>query len=455
MSPTLRGFLGGLLVGFLGAVLAVVVLGGPRIPQYADRPLLPTYDPPTLKRGPDVPLGAPPGADRPGDEPATSGAPSMDDVATAEGAGDGAPDSEVPFDERAEGLGVEGSPEDIDYALFEGTLVAYRAAGARDRHVAAPGWSLNGQYLTFISTKEGGKWHLRVREVTYPSFGEVGRYRFPGDGPRRPFPPLAWHRDGIFVVSVQGDDATRLYFAAPGGASAAEMLPPTKAPGNLTDPVLHPAGDHLAFASDAAGQQDVLQWDRRTDALDVLAGAPEPEYAPAYSPDGRRIAWARELPGGSLVLWKPLAGGEAEEVAYVPGERIRPQWVDDASLAWYRGAGRQWTLEVLDLEGEQLRSIPEARLPVDRRVAVLPGAVLAYAGNEPAQDRVVMLLRPEWPHPVGVSTPQYAVGEPALVRYRGRVLVAYTGLDTPESRWRALFVADITHAVESPGPPEL
>jgi len=453
MSPTLRGFLVGLLVGVLGSVLAVALLGGPRIPRYAglDRPSRAVYAPPTLKRGPDVPLGPASGETPPGDEPAAAATDAGAEGAAEGGTDDAAPDTAVPPEPPAPEDLAAGEVEDADYALFEGTLVAYRAAGAKDRHVAAPNWSLDGRYLTFAQTREGSRWDLYYCEVPYPRFGSKVRFVFPGD--RLPLLPLTWHRDGILVVPGQGDADTRLFFAAPGGASLVELLPADRAPGNLADPTLTPDGKRLAFTSDAAGQQDVLQWDRTTEAVGPLIATADPEYAPAYSPDGRNIAWARELPGGSLILWKPLSGGEAQEVAFAPGDRVRPVWRDDDALAWYQGAGRQWTLEVVSLDGEPIRTISEVRLPVDRRVAVLPGRVLAYTGNEEAQDRAVMLLRPDWPHPVGVSTSQYAVGEPALVRRSGRVLVAYTGLDTPESRWRALYVADITHAVESPGPP--
>ena len=73
------------------------------------------------------------------------------------------------------------------------------------------------------------------------------------------------------------------------------------------------------------------------------AGMQEPpfEFAPAWSPDGRWIAYTTwdDLEGGHI--WKaPAQGGTPERLTRVPGEYVNPAWTPDGSeIVAARGAG--------------------------------------------------------------------------------------------------------------------
>ncbi|HET6604494.1 MAG TPA: winged helix-turn-helix domain-containing protein, partial [Xanthomonadaceae bacterium] len=99
-----------------------------------------------------------------------------------------------------------------------------------------------------------------------------------------------------------------------GSGLAGPALPLTTEIGDEDTPGFSPDGRYLVYAARASGDEN---WDIRLRELatgtvvDLVAG-PDREYAPAFSPDGTRVAFLRYRGEHCQVVIKALAGGERQ-----------------------------------------------------------------------------------------------------------------------------------------------
>lgn len=149
------------------------------------------------------------------------------------------------------------------------------------------------------------------------------------------------------------------------------------------EPALDPSGRTIAFASNRSGTPRL--WVVAAPALaDPGAGpaAPAPlatgsedwvpERAPAWSPDGTRIAFTSTRTGTSQVYLVSAGGGAAVQLSHEPGGAFQPAWSGDGSAVLYVAA---------------------ADAPRLRRVALAGGDATDYAADslgmgEPSCDRM-------------------------------------------------------------------
>ena len=166
----------------------------------------------------------------------------------------------------------------------------------------------------------------------------------------------SWAADGESIVISQGGKLRRLHVES----ERVETIPFTARvrrtiseqaykPFRITDDqftvkftrwqTATPDGRRLAFQ--AVGRIWIMDLPNGTPHRLTAPGFEPFEYAPAWSPDGRWIAFTSwdDAEGGHL--WKIAAtGGEPERLTVVPGEYVHPDWSHDGSeIVVARGSG--------------------------------------------------------------------------------------------------------------------
>jgi Tol biopolymer transport system component len=163
-------------------------------------------------------------------------------------------------------------------------------------------------------------------------------------------------------------------------------VPLTSYPGDQSSPTFSPDGNQVAFCWDGEKQDNVDIYVKLVGAgprLRLTTDSAE-DCQPAWSPDGRFIAFLRKLPDNraAVILTSPLGGAErklAESFDFLS----KPAWSPDSK--WLVIADKSATTErdalfLLSVEREKRRlTTPPGRLGSDGNPAFSPdGRILAF-----------------------------------------------------------------------------
>lgn len=207
---------------------------------------------------------------------------------------------------------------------------------------ALPGaltWNLEGTTLTFTP------------ERSWPLLGQV-RVSLAGGQNRLGLPlfaPTEWTftvgRERIAFLSGLPSNLAAISITE--GATAVAL---TAEPEGVNDFAIHPDGSWIAYSARRAdGGADLKRVDVDGANPTLLLACPEVVCrAPAFAPDGRRLAYERQTPaldpGGNRVFGEPriyvltVAGGQTLPVGD-PGNPARtPRWSPDGRLSFYDAA---------------------------------------------------------------------------------------------------------------------
>ena len=161
----------------------------------------------------------------------------------------------------------------------------------------------------------------------------------------------------------------------------AENLP------NLQRSMLSPQGDRVAVEMDD-GQADIYVLDLARGVRTRLTFGPIANQSPAWSPDGKWIAYVADIGGRAVISRKPADGSGPEEQLYAEDQLVFiSQWTRDGKyLVYNRGPIGAEDLWALPLEGERkpfllVKHGSEGQVSPD-------GRWLAYASNESGASEV-------------------------------------------------------------------
>jgi len=163
----------------------------------------------------------------------------------------------------------------------------------------------------------------------------------PIDAPPNPWPArLSWLAVGAAVsaaVAIGLGEARK----APARASAASGAQPfalrrlTELPGAEMQPTLSPDGRMLVYASAASGNLDLYLLRVGGDRAIPLTTNPADDSRAAFSPDGERIAFRSERDGGGIFVM----GATGESVRRVTDAGFDPAWSPDGRRLAYATEG--------------------------------------------------------------------------------------------------------------------
>jgi len=206
------------------------------------------------------------------------------------------------------------------------------------------------------------------------------------------------------------------------GTRGGEPLQLTHSPGADADPSWLPDGSAILFTSQRTGREAIWK-------ISALGGSPvllvEDASAPAVSPDGKRVAFARW--GGrdyKRIAVAPL--GDLSRVEMITADdpavldHNDPAWSPDGKLIAYSDSRRIW---VVSASGADRRPVTEPGL-LDRQPAWSPGGRFIYYSSLQGETMAVWRVRPGGGKPERITLGAGPEIRPSLSR-DGKLL-AYT-----------------------------
>jgi TolB protein len=163
----------------------------------------------------------------------------------------------------------------------------------------------------------------------------------------------SWHPEGDRIVFLSLSLAGDAGIYEVDLRSGREERLPTLGEGQVSTPAYLPGGERVAVALDRAVRSRIVSYDLgRGCCVAVLTESRSQDLSPAFSRDGRWIAYTSNRMGAPLVFVQPIDGGEATLVSpYVvgqPADFTSPEWspTDDV-LAYHGSMGRRQRYQIV------------------------------------------------------------------------------------------------------------
>lgn len=210
-----------------------------------------------------------------------------------------------------------------------------------------------------------------------------------GGGKPRPDLLFVSTRDGVYAIYAMNADGSRQQ------RFSTDALPEkATAPSALlyeVDPAWSPDGRQVAFASDRSGRYEVYITSAAGGPAKRLTSETGGATQPAWSPDGK-IAFVRFQPGALYVV--PVTGGPARPLSHDQADQSYPAWSPDGKqIAFVRRSPGTSVKEiwVMKADGTGRRQITHLEASVVSPTWAPSGTRLAFSSNARGQYEVYMI----------------------------------------------------------------
>ncbi len=189
-----------------------------------------------------------------------------------------------------------------------------------------PRWSPDGQKLLFASNRSG-QWNLwtvepfnaekNFEQITSDEDALLGRAL-----------PSGWSPDGKEIVFC-ADRGTRELWIMPLSGGKKRKLLPNRSYGS--DPAWSPDGKWIAFNSPHEGWSEVWVVPASGGAVRLLTNLAQNSFNASWSPNGRWIAFCSQTREGYQLWAARFSGGPLIRLTNTPAVHISPRWSPDSS----------------------------------------------------------------------------------------------------------------------------